>query len=161
MQKTNYRKGVLKAHSYQLAAIHGFTLIELLIASAVGVVILTTGVAIGAGQFQTYSLRTERDVVVSMLERARARAMSNVDQANHGFSVQAANFVIFEGNSYAARIAANDQIVPRSGFVTASGVSEVVFSELSGNASASGDLILATGSGSRTININNEGRISY
>lgn len=140
----------------------GFTLVEIVIAMAILVIIAGSGFYAGFGQFQSYSLRTDRDTVVSLLQKARSRAMNNIGQVKHGFSIQGSNYVVFEGSSYATRNVGADQIIPKSSLVSLSGVSEVIFDQLTGDVSTgAGSITLTVAEADQIITINNEGGLSW
>lgn len=158
---SNFKPG-LPSRSFKYKTAAGFTLLEILIAIGIMITVGTIGFVSGLGQYQSYVLKAERITVVSLLQQARSRAMNNVGEVPHGLSIQNQDFVLFEGGSYASRDQSADQLVPRSGLITFSGISEAVFSRLSGDlVTSAGNFILSNGATEFTITLNNEGRISW
>ncbi len=141
----------------------GFTLLELLIVIALIAVISTLGLLVGMDFYRTYAFSYERQVVVSALEKARNQALSNINQARHGVYFAGGNYVIFQGLTYASRNMAFDQVISASPALSHSGMQEVVFSQLSGDAVVTGSpLQLSDGlTHNVTISINSEGQINW
>lgn len=140
----------------------GFTLIEVSLAIAIIMIVGGAGLFVGFDQYRGYSLLAERDNLAAMLQRARNQAMTNINEAPHGLSVQSQNFVVFQGASYAARNTAYDEIFPRYALVSTSGINEVVFRQLRGDVAAgTGDINLTNGLKTLTVSVNGEGRINW
>ena len=139
----------------------GLTLIEILITTTIIAVIFSLGLVFGIDFYRNYAFHSERDVIVSILEKARSRALNNINQEAHGVYFSGANHVIFQGNSYAARNSLFDLIIPKSYSAILSGLNEVVFSQLSGESNASGTITISEDGRISDISINNEGRITW
>ncbi len=144
-----------------IGGVTGLTLTEVLIVIGVLTVIFGFMVSIGSNFYSNQSLTAERDSVVSLLRHARTKAMSNINQSDHGLSVATTTYTVFEGSSYASRNQDFDEMFPRSGSVTIAGPSEVVFTAIEGNSSASGTISISYDQGQVNIPINYEGEISW
>ena len=83
-------------------------------------------------QYQNYALRAERNILVSFLQKARNKAMTNVAESRHGVIIQSGEYIIFEGNTYLTRNVADDEIIDQSPAITISDVTEYVFKQLTG-----------------------------
>jgi len=136
----------------------GATLMEMIVVVGIAGVLLGTGLPLTWDFDLKSELRAERSNAVQYLRTARTRAMSNRGESAHGVKLVNADFVIFEGPSYAGRNVARDQAFPGSLGITATGTAEFVFAALSGR-SASSSMTLVTSSGSTTVSVNNEGLI--
>ena len=136
-----------------------FTLIELLIVMAVAAIILGLGYFIGFDFYKNYALRTENDVLTSILRKARSQAMNNIGGVSHGIQIGDSSYTIFYGDSYVSRDAQFDEIVKKSAGVGLSGLNEAVFQSLTAVSSASGTIVLSSGANSVYISVNYEGRI--
>lgn len=138
----------------------GFTLIEVIVAVATlaGLFVLALPVAIDF--YQNQLLASERDNLVGILRRARTLALVNKGGSAHGVFIGPDENIIFEGASYAARNAAEDETFSRSNAVTITGPSELVFAALSGDSSSS-TLTLKVEQRTATISINSEGSILW
>lgn len=139
----------------------GFTLIETIIAIAILTIIASLGLVFGIDFYKTYSLDAERNMIVSVLQKARSRAQNNINQSPHGVSFQANEYIIFQGASYISRSVAYDQIIPKNPAIVVNGFSEAVFEQLNGNSQTIGDIVLDNGKRLAIISINNEGRINW
>jgi hypothetical protein len=122
---------------------------------------LTFGLIFGVDFYKTYSFDAERNTILSVLQKARSRALNNINQSPHGVSFQSNNYVIFQGASYASRDLNYDQAIPKNPAINASGLSETVFQQLSGEVQSGGDIVLDNGKRTSIISINNEGRINW
>lgn len=139
----------------------GFTLIEIIIVIAIFVSIVGVGAFVGIDFYQGSSLESERADLVTVLRKARSRALSNINETAHGVYLGGGQYMIFQGSSYAARNSQFDQIVKKPSGVSLSGLNEAVFYPLRGDTSASGTIILTNAAGkTESIEINYEGRIN-
>ena len=143
----------------------GFTLIEVLVVIALGVILATFSLLLGTNFYTSYSFRSDRDILVSALEKARNRSLANINQAPHGVHIDPAQYVIFEGATYATRDATKDESIPASAAIIRT-VSvpqpEFVFLQLDGGVAIPGNITLATaGHSPATITINSEGQIDW
>ncbi len=140
----------------------GFTFIEIIMVVAILMMLAGLGFVFGIDFYKTYSIDTERNIVSSILQKARSRAQNNFNQSPHGVYFQSDNYyVIFQGNSFVARNVAYDQLVPKNQTISVSGISEIIFEQLSGDSSVAGDVILNNSRRISIISINNEGGINW
>jgi prepilin-type N-terminal cleavage/methylation domain-containing protein len=139
----------------------GFTILEVLIVMGILSILVGLGLFIGNDFFKGYSLRLEKNTVVSALQKARSQSMNNIGQSNHGIYVTSDGFAIFQGPSYDGRSTSFDQAISSDPSITHSGLNEIVFSQLSGQSNASGTITLSNGISSTTISVNYEGAISW
>lgn len=124
----------------------GFTLIELVIVISIIIIVGGIGLFFGLDTLRGYSFHSDRDVLVSALQHARAEAMANICRGSdcdaggkpHGVYIDTANrkYIIFQGANYASRDSDQDAPVDANSLTTWKGVNEVVFAELSGDASS-------------------------
>ncbi len=146
----------------------GFTLTEMLV--VIGIIVMFIGVSlfIDMNNFRGNAFRGERAILVTLLQTARADSLNNIDQMPHGIALFPADYpnsyVLFEGSNYTASDPSLREPTDAQYPVTfTDSPSEVVFSQLSGNANYDGDIVMNdTQRGlSATISINKEGRISW
>ncbi len=153
---------------------NGFTLIEVMITIFIFAVILGLGLFISFDFYKSFSFRSERDVVLSVIQKARSQSLNNIDQTRHG--VHFANplqYIIFECNpgsactDYTGADTSKNlpPIDPAFG-VTVSG-GDIVFDQLSGNcvsincATNPATITINTNGKTQTITINSQGRIDW
>ena len=149
----------------------GFTLIEILVVVALLTIVSGLGLIVGMDSYRGYLFRTDRDTLVSLLERARGQAVNNMcigasctNGRPHGVFIDMAGsrYLLFQGATYATRDSAADEVIVASSAIYRSGLSEVVFEQLSGNANPQGDIVLSGVVGAvSTTSINAAGRISW
>ena len=149
----------------RLAPAKGFTLIEILVVMGLFALLAGLGLMVSMDTYRGSSFRADRDLFVALLQHARAQAVNNIctgtctDGAAHGVGVAAGAYTVFQGSSYGARDASQDQTFTASPMVTPSGDTEVVFEQLTG-AVVSQRVIVLNGDGKvSTTTIETNGRI--
>lgn len=144
--------------SRRISTRNGFSIIELTVTIGIFATLAGLSLFLGMDSYHSYSFRSERDTVVSILQKARAEAMSNTGGKPHGVCFEDNAYIIFEGDSCAT--ASKKISIPASNSVAITWPSDVVFAQLSGNsAQVTIHLLEINTSKSYDIVINNEGRI--
>lgn len=154
----------------------GFTLIEILIVMALLGLIMGLGLFMSMDAYRGYSFRSESSVVVSVLEKARSRAMNNMYGTAWGVCFDSANkaYVTFRGVAYTPGAATNESLPAQAGVTISSlpvcgAPSPIVFQQLTGKlfpqlTPATSIITLTVVEGGHTsasITINNEGTINW
>ncbi len=149
----------------------GFTVIEILVVVALLAMISGLGLIVGMDSYRGYAFRADRDTLVSLLERARSQSINNICNGTlctngkpHGVFIDATSsqYILFQGRTYATRDVGVDEVTGGSGFITRSGISEVVFAQLSGEVSIPGAIVLSSKAGqTSTTSINVWGQIAW
>ena len=136
----------------------------------IGIIILiaSLGAFIGFDTIGRSNVHSERDLFVSLLTGARARALANVNQSTHGVHIDPTNFVLFEDSTAPYTYTSgdpNNRVVARNASVTKTGPGpdDILFLQLSGNVPVlnTGTVTLTGGAQSATIEINTAGRIDW
>lgn len=140
---------------------NGFTLVEIVIVMAILAVVLGFGYFVGFDFYKNYALHSEKDLLVSILRKARSQALNNVGAAPHGVYIGSDSYIIFYGSSFAARNSQYDEDIRKAPGISSSGLDEVVFQQLSAFSTASGAIALSNNRNSFFIDINYEGRINW
>jgi len=130
----------------------------------IAVVALAAGLSIPI--YQSFQIKNELDIAaettVKTLRRSQMQAVATDGDANWGIKIQTGNIVFFRGTSYAARDTAYDENIEISSNITPGGLSEIVFTKMSGESNATGAITLTSSLGdSRSITINSKGKIEY
>ncbi len=146
----------------------GFTLIEILIVLAIVGVIAGIGVARLSAFRDRASLTDFSSNVVGLFAEARARTLSSEGDSVYGVHVEASRAALFKGSTFVDGSA--DQItlsapvgISISPISLSGGVSDVVFSRLTGEASAYGTFTVRVtndASASTTITITATGVVA-
>ncbi len=114
----------------------GFTLIEMLVTLGLMGMVLATGVLMSTDGFIRARVRSDRDLYVTVLRKARMEAMTGTTEgtppADHGVMTLQDTYVLFEGTSYASRNSAADEFFPRDSYGRDTWNEEVVFAAGSG-----------------------------
>lgn len=148
----------------------GFTILEILVVIGLLSVISSFALIVGMDSYRSYSFRADRDTLVSLLQRARSQSVNNLCIGSgsctggrpHGLAIFPDSYVLFQGSSYALRDTAADERIPASTAILRTGLSEVVFAQLSGSAAPSGDITLKGGNGQiSTTTISSVGQIVW
>lgn len=110
-------------------------------------------------------VRSEMDntltTVAQTLRRAQLLSQTNERDSTWGMRVQSGSVTLFRGNTYASRDTSFDEIVTTSSSITPSGITEVVYSKMTGLPNTTGTLTLSATNDTRTIVINAKGALTY
>jgi len=144
----------------------GFTLVEMLTVLGLFALIAGLGLFISMDAYRSSSFHSERDLVIALLEHARAQAVNNIctggscaDGLAHGLEVTNNTYTVFQGSSYASRDATQDQIFDANPTVTLSGDAEVVFAQLTGAVASPKVMTFREGEKVSTTTVELNGRI--
>ncbi len=139
----------------------GYTLIEVLL--SIALIGLITG--FGAIVYQQLQGRNDLDIaattVAQSMRRAQVLSRAADGDTTWGVRVNPGNVVLFQGASYATRVATYDEAATVSPALTGAGFTEVVFAKFSGLPQATGVLTLTGPNGVRTLTLNAQGTITY
>lgn len=139
----------------------GFTILEVLISLAILVFLISIGLFLSMDFFRTFSFHSDESIVISILHKSRARALSNINQSDHGVHYDRLNheLIMFEGSSYDPADSKNE-IIPLNKRLVITWADDVVFHQISGNSSDE-TVTVVDGAKTLTITINELGRIEY
>ncbi len=155
----NQKKIQTKISKKQLS---GFTLPELLLSVA----LLGMLVALSIPVF--YSVQVQDDLSVAVAQtgqswrRAQTLSIASKDDETWGVYVQTGSITLFQGASYAARDADYDEVFDIADSISASGPTEIVFDQMTGDPDTTGTLTF-TGMNAQefTVSINSKGMVEY
>jgi len=131
-----------------------------MVAIAIIAGLFTVGSFIDMGVINRRSISAEQLALVSILQKARNQAMSNIDHIEHGVHIDPDAYTLFEGTNYSP-ISLTNEIITKSGKTTISGLNDIYFAQLSGEPSTTGLITLNNGTVTKTINIINGGLIDW
>ena len=139
----------------------GFTLIEVLVVIAILAFIISLGTIFDINSIKLDSFNTERATIVSLLEKARSRSMTNMFQTSHGLCYIAPNYILFRTNCVAGS-ATNELISANTNIASnpSTTLPIIIFDQLTGN-NTGGTIHITDGTKSADITINNEGTINW
>lgn len=147
----------------------GFTLIEILVVLGIITIIGSISIIMGVDDYRRQLFRSDRDLLVTALQHARAQSVSSICLGSgctggkpHGVYIGADEYVMFQGASYATRDSDVDAVIEADSNITQSGISEVVFEQLSGDVLTPGDIVLTDSLGRvSTTTVGSEGQIFW
>ncbi len=146
----------------------GFTLVETIIVLAVIGAIVSFGSIVDLNTFKRDALRSEEATILSALEKARSRSMSNIMNTYHGVCYEGSNYIIFRGRTSCLPASLTDETIPANINIAVTFPTVVVFEQLSGKLTpelvppvSEIDISITDGIRSDTIKINNEGTINW
>ena len=100
-------------------------------------------------------------MIISILQKARSRAMNNINQTKHGVYFQTGKYILFQGDAFNPDDDANNQEIKASNNISISPLPVwVVFNQLTAK-TTSQDITLNGQGFSFIIKINDKGRISW
>jgi Tfp pilus assembly protein FimT len=132
-----------------------------------GIFVLVCGFALlfSMDTFRGSTFQGDRDLLVSLLQRARAQSINNMCTASgctdgkpHGVAIVGNTYVLFEGSSYTGP-STSDSVLSASQMIARSGATEVVFSQLAGTTTSKKEFTLTYGDRISTTTVETNGRI--
>lgn len=144
----------------------GFTLVEIIVVIGIFSLLVVLGLFMSFETLRGTLYRSEEATIVSLLEKARSRAMNNINESAWGMCYIEPDYVIIKGvvcdDAYVLdRVAANPAVVAASSFISKT-YPFVVFSQLSGiPVGTPQPIIVIQDARSSTISVNNEGTILW
>lgn len=138
----------------------GFTLIELIIVTALGTLLVALALPTGLAFYRSVVADDAAgEITVALRTASHDAALGQNDQV-HGVKLATSSITIFQGASYATRIASADMVVPLISGVSVSGLpSEIVFAKVSGTPSVTGTLVMTLYGYTHNITIRGNGLI--
>ena len=76
----------------------GMTLVEIIIAISILALVASLGLFLNLDFAKSYNFRSEKNTIVSLLQRARGESLNNINQSRHGVHFQDSpmKYIIFE-----------------------------------------------------------------
>ncbi len=143
----------------------GFSLIEIVIVVAILALLVGLGLFMSMETLGGTIYRSEQATIVSLLQKARSRAMANIDQVAWSVCYAAPNYLVAKGatcnaaNAYDT-VAANPAVAAASHFADPAKFPTVVFAQLSGN-TAPAEIVIVQDNRTSTTTLNHEGTIIW
>lgn len=139
-----------------------FTLIEILLVIIILAVLAGSTIPLSINFYKAQQLDTNTKGVVQALRRAQLKAMSIEDDSIFGVYLTDDDYILFKGSSFSARDVSYDEVFDLPQIITVTGIQEIAFSKFEGTpiGGLTGDIILNSNGDSRTININEIGRVN-
>lgn len=140
---------------------NGFSLIEVLLSMS----LLFLAFLISVPLFTSFLFRSEIDDAINVyyrsLRTAQTFAQSSLQDTPWGVRFNAGQVIVFSGTTFASRNVAFDRSFDISTRISATGITEIIFSEITGYPNTSGTITLNGSNVSKQITINARGQISF
>lgn len=141
----------------------GFTLIEIAIVIGIFVILASFGLFLSFDSYRSQNFRSEQNILLSLLQKARSQSMNNINQIPHSLHISTSprQYTVYEGTSWTTRNPALDLNFQMNSNITPGGLSDITFNQLTGAPNVIGDITLDGGAGHQAvISINGEGQIN-
>lgn len=155
--------------AFNINNVHGFSLIEVMVVITMITLLAGVGLVMNLGDFRSYLFRDERNVLVTVLQKARSQAVNNVcigsgctNGLPHGVHLAPGKYTIFQGSSFDPDTSTNQEIEGNGNIALTYTTSDIVFGQLSGQVVGGWSVVLGDAYGhATTVSVNKEGRIDY
>jgi len=142
--------------------VSGFTLIEIILVVALIGIISGIGLPIYNTMSGSNNLDVAENMLVASLRRAEVLSAASSGDSEWGVGVTPGAFVLFKGSTYASRDVGFDEVYDITDSIQTSGLTEVVFSKMSGAPHFTGGITLTSPSGeTKQITINEKGTVDF
>lgn len=139
----------------------GFTLIEVLLSVSAITILAGFSIPVVRTMFTKNDLDIATVTTAQTLRRAQNLSQTVTSDQNWGIKVQSGSITLFQGASYASRDSSFDEVFVLPASITPSGISETVFTKLSGDPQTTGTITLSTDNDSDSVIINSKGMVNY
>lgn len=140
----------------------GFTLIEVLLSLAIISIIVGITVPVYQILQNRTDLNSVRSALAQSLRRAQVLARSGASDSAWGVKAQTSTITLFYGNSYLTHDSSTDEVYEVPSNLIFSGVTEIIFSKLTGEPLTYGTTTMTSVNGEiKTIYTNAKGFVSY
>ncbi len=140
----------------------GFTMIEILLVVGIAAGVFALSAPYSLNFYRTQMLEDTVSNVVNALQRARHNAVLQKNDSNFGVYMDNSThaYTLFQGDSYTEKVTAQDEEFTVIEDMTFSGVTEVIFSKLTGATLNTGTTTITYGNLSRGILIGETGGLT-
>jgi prepilin-type N-terminal cleavage/methylation domain-containing protein len=138
----------------------GFTFLELLIVVAIVGLIGLSSITFYSRFFTQNAAANTVDQLTSELRKAQSYAMSGKQNGDWGVRYASNQIILFQGSSYITRNPAFDEKFSSNSTVTVNGLTDIIFTRMTGTPSASPTITVSGAGSTTTMNINSQGVVN-
>lgn len=144
-------------------------MIEVLVVLGMFAIMAGFGLYVNMETYRGSSFHSDRDLLVSLLQHARAQAIANKCGGSncsnngkaHGVAVVGGNYIIYQGPNYGSRDTAEDAVFSANPSLIRTGATDITFSQLTATTSVDKTITLAGGGKTSNITVSTEGQITW
>ncbi len=138
----------------------GFTLVELLLVIAAMALVSTLSISFYSRFLLQNSVANTVDQFVGQLRKAQLYAMMGKQNNGWGINFSGSTITLFQGETFATRVAAFDEKFNVPSTVSVTGFTEIDYAQRTGLPSASSTITISGGGNTKTITVNTEGVVN-
>lgn len=138
----------------------GFTLIEVILAVSLLIIIGGFSLVFSSNFLLQNAAANTRDQFLGELRKAQIYALGGRENSAWGVQYSSNVITLFKGNSYASRDSAFDEVYESNENIQVTGLTEVVFSRMTGLPNTTGTITISGTSVTKTVTIGEQGVIS-
>lgn len=142
-------------------ATSGFTLLEVMLSLAFIAVLSALPFLWTRFSLSTNDLRLTEQVIVHGLRQGQLFARAEMNDASWGVKIGTSSIVLFEGESYDARMSGSDRTMPYPNTVLITGIDEVVYEKFTGEPRVTGEIMVGDANSLHTITLRTHGLLDY
>lgn len=139
----------------------GYSMVEMLLVVAIVAMIFSFSIPFGLRFYRTQIIIAARNDITSNLLKAKQRAVLQKNDSNFGVKIDSSvhNFVLFQGDSFDDRMTDLDEMYDLPANINVSGLTEIVFSKLTGIPNVTGTTTISYFDFSQSILVEESGNI--
>lgn len=141
----------------------GFSMIEILVVISIFFLVTGVGLFMSFDIFRGSNIHSEKDLIISLLEKARSESMNNLNEKVHGFCVKGSNYIVFEDGTCSTNT--REEIYEKNSGISLTYSptipSEIIFDRLTGNPTWNGSISVSKDGKTAIISINSQGMIDW
>lgn len=138
----------------------GFTFIELLLVISITLIIGSYSAVFFSRFISQNAVSNTQDQLTNQLRKAQLYAMMSKQNSNWGVNFSSNTITLYQGNSFAARNTAFDEVFTVNNSVTVSGLSDTNFARMTGIPNTTSSVTVSGTGGSKTITVNSQGVVN-
>ncbi len=137
----------------------GFTLIEVLIIVGIVATLSLSSVGFLSRFFTQNAVSNSVDQLTGQLRKAQIYAMAGKQNGNWGvrYATASSQIILFQGDTYASRNTALDEKFTFNSNISVTGMTDIIFTRMTGTPSASATVVISGANNSDTISVNSLG----
>jgi len=138
----------------------GFTLIELIIVIALISILGFLSTGFYSRFYNQNAVSTVTDELTQEFRKAQIYAMMGKQNGNWGVHNNTTSIVLFQGSTFTGRNTAFDETFAVNSNIIITGLTDLIFSRMTGTPSATPTIIISSANNTRTITVNSQGVVN-